>query len=162
MPDVFTKAKRSEVMSRIRSSGTAIEDRLYDAVREVLGWRWRIDRNVKGLPGSPDLVIPSLRLAVFADGCFYHGCSRHGRIPESNRAYWEPKLRANALRDTRNRRKLRSMGYSVWRFWEHDLEGRRVLTTKRTVARRLTPLQLEVSSSSETLARVAETRARWG
>jgi DNA mismatch endonuclease (patch repair protein) len=120
--DVFDPVKRSQVMSRIRSSSTRPEQQLYELVRSLLGGRWRIDRNVGGLPGKPDLVIPSLKVAVYLDGCFFHACPRHGRIPDSNRDYWEPKLTQNVRRDARNRRQLRELGYHVWRLWEHDFE----------------------------------------
>ena len=74
MADVFPPEQRSEIMSRIRSSGTTPEARLCASVREALGGRWRIDRNVRTLPGQPDVVVAGLHLAIFADGCFYHGC----------------------------------------------------------------------------------------
>ena len=67
MADVFTREERSEIMSRIRSSGTTTEARLYASVREALGGRWRIDKNVRTLPGQPDVVVPARRVAVFAD-----------------------------------------------------------------------------------------------
>jgi DNA mismatch endonuclease (patch repair protein) len=67
MADIFTPEKRSEIMSRIRSTGTTPETRLWVLVRAALGRRWRIDRNVRTLPGQPDVLIPSLRLAVFAE-----------------------------------------------------------------------------------------------
>lgn len=137
MPDIFTKQKRSEIMSRIRSSGTQIEDRLYAIVRGILGNRWRIDRNVTQLPGQPDLVVPSLKLAIFADGCFYHCCPKHGHIPKSNRAYWQPKLARNRKRDCSNRRKLRAMGYSVWRVWAHGLKGHAAMRTSLILSKRL-------------------------
>jgi DNA mismatch endonuclease (patch repair protein) len=144
MTDVFTPDKRSEVMSKIRSSGTRIEEQLYQAVRDALGYRWRIDRNVGALPGKPDVVVPTLWLAVFVDGCFYHSCPHHGRIPSSNRDYWEPKLRGNVRRDERNRRRLRSLGYHVWRFWEHDFTGRaRATATHRRIEGRVTALVAE-------------------
>lgn len=139
--DVFSRKKRSEVMSRIRSRGTALEEILYGLVRSSLDGRWRIDRNVKSLPGCPDIVIPRLHLAVFADGCFYHGCCRHGHIPKSNRGYWLPKLARNCARDRSNRRKLRGMGYSVWAVWEHALEGRRLVKTAASLHRRLSLLK---------------------
>lgn len=135
--DVFDREKRSAVMALIRSSGTRIETRLYEMVRAILGGRWRIDQNDRDLPGTPDVVVPSLRLVLLADGCFYHRCPRHGRVPDSNRAYWEPKLARNVQRDRRNRRALRAMGYSVWRFWEHDLEYRGVQRTLAVLERRL-------------------------
>jgi DNA mismatch endonuclease (patch repair protein) len=109
-------------MARIRSSGTHIEDDLYEIVRGALGYRWRIDRNRPDLPGKPDLVIPSLSVAIFADGCFYHQCPEHGRVPNSNTDYWEQKLERNERRELLNRRVLRSNGFSVWRFWEHDFK----------------------------------------
>jgi DNA mismatch endonuclease (patch repair protein) len=113
MADVFTPEKRSEIMSRIRSSGTTPEARLCAAVREALGGRWRIDMNVRTLPGQPDVVVPGLRLAIFADGCFYHGCPEHGHVPKSNVGYWLPKLVRNRRRDRASRRALRRMGFAV-------------------------------------------------
>ena len=93
MADIFTREKRSAVMANIRAHGSKPEERLYRLVRGVLGHRWRIDRNVEGLPGRPDVIIPSLRLVLLADGCFFHMCPQHGRIPDSHREYWAPKLR---------------------------------------------------------------------
>jgi DNA mismatch endonuclease (patch repair protein) len=132
MADIFSRAKRSEIMSRIRSRGTGPEQQLYALVRKILGWRRRVELNAPGLPGQPDVVIPSLRLAIFADGCFYHGCPRHGHVPKSNVAYWEPKIARTLERDRRNRSALRRQGYAVWRVWEHDL---RTTILPRTAAR---------------------------
>lgn len=136
MADVFDRKKRSDVMSRIRSTGTAVEERLYSLVRESIGPRWRVDRNVRSLPGRPDLVIPGLRVAIFADGCFYHGCPEHGHTPKTNQKYWRPKLARNWQRDQRNRKLLRRLGFSVWTFWEHSLEGRRIDRTRLTLSRK--------------------------
>ena len=119
-------------MSRIRSSGTTPETRLYAILRTSLGWRRRIDLNVTKLPGQPDVVIPSLRLVLFADGCFYHGCPVHGHNPKSNKRYWVPKLARNRKRDRRTRLELRKQGYEVWRIWECHLRGKRL---SRTVKR---------------------------
>ena len=107
-------------MARIRSSGTKPERYLYQTFRSALGYRWRIDTNVAELVGKPDLVVPSLSLAVFVDGCFFHSCPKHGRIPDSRQEYWKPKLEGNIRRDARVRRQLRRIGFSVWRFWSHD------------------------------------------
>jgi len=137
MADVFTPAKRSEIMSRIRSSGTTPEARLRASVREALGGRWRIDKNVRTLPGQPDVVVPGLRLAIFADGCFYHGCPEHGHVPKSNVKYWLTKLTRNRRRDRAKRRALRRMGFAVWRFWEHELKGRGMARTQLALARKL-------------------------
>jgi DNA mismatch endonuclease, patch repair protein len=139
--DCFTETKRSEVMGRIRSTGTTIEHSLYALTRAALPGRWRIDRNVVTLPGTPDVVIPSLRVAIFSDGCFFHACPAHGHRPLSNTAYWLPKLARNVRRDRRASRALRSMGFAVWRFWGHDLTARASdrtrLVLERRIARRL-------------------------
>ena len=131
MSDVFSRKKRSEVMSRIKSNGTRGEEVLHALIREFIGKRRRIERNVAGLPGRPDVVVPSLRLAVFADGCFYHVCPKHGHTPKSNRKYWIPKLEANYRRDKRSRRRLRELGYSVWSIWEHALRSPRLESTAK-------------------------------
>lgn len=141
--DIFSARKRSEIMSRIRSSGTAPEAVLHSLVRQALGGRWRIDENVRELPGQPDCLIPGLRLAIFVDGCFYHSCPLHKHAPKSNRSYWIPKLRRNTQRDKVNRRALRKMGFTVWRFWEHDLKKSRVEKTAIRLRRRLSMLTLE-------------------
>jgi DNA mismatch endonuclease, patch repair protein len=136
MTDVFDPAKRSAVMARIRSSGTKPEDHLHQIVRAIVGGRRRVIRNAKGLPGRPDLFIPSFNLAIFLDGCFYHGCPIHGHIPKSNTEYWSPKIARNIGRDHANARKLRRMGYRVWRIWEHAIEGRRAMATTAILQRR--------------------------
>ena len=162
MADVFDAAKRSEVMSRIRGSGTSIERRLFAIVRETLGPRRRMVRNAKSLPGKPDVFVPALSLALFADGCFFHQCPDHGRVPKSNADYWEPKLVANARRDTRHNRELRAQGISVWRFWEHHLEGARLKDTTLSLARRLAAREFAFANGSDqALAEVSITQPRF-
>jgi DNA mismatch endonuclease (patch repair protein) len=98
-----------------------------------------------------------LTLVLFADGCFYHCCPKHGHHPKSNQDYWVPKLARNCKRDRSNRRRLRGMGLSVWRFWEHDLKGSSIKRTYGILERRLLrrieaadsgPLHLEMSRCS--------------
>jgi DNA mismatch endonuclease, patch repair protein len=137
MADVFRAEKRSEIMSRIKSKGTRVEETLYSLVRHLLGPGRRVERNVVSLPGRPDIVVRSLRLAIFADGCFYHCCPRHGHKPKSNLGYWLPKLARNSLRDRTSRQRLRRLGYSVWAIWEHALEGGRLQHTRVIIQRRL-------------------------
>ena len=119
MADVFTKDKRSEVMSRIRSCGNKNTElalaKLFRANR-ITGWR----RN-QAVFGKPDFVFPRLRLAVFVDGCFWHSCPDHARIPKSNTAFWKKKLAANRARDLLVKRTLRKEGWRVLRIWEHEL-----------------------------------------
>jgi DNA mismatch endonuclease (patch repair protein) len=115
-------------MDRIRSFGNkATELRLLRILRseKISGWRRHID-----LPGRPDFAFPKTRIAVFVDGCFWHGCPLHYRRPHRDE-YWQPKLRRNRARDRRVARALRSMGWMVIRFWEHSL------TQPKRVARRL-------------------------
>src|SRR4051812_49233308 len=97
MTDVFTKAKRSEGMGRIRSRGNkATELRMIALLRAygITGWR----RGVL-LKGSPDFVFRRERVCVFVDGCFWHACPRHGTRPVGNGAFWKAKLERNAVRD---------------------------------------------------------------
>jgi DNA mismatch endonuclease (patch repair protein) len=85
---------------------------------ELVGWR----RNYP-LPGKPDFTFPRHRIAIFVDGCFWHGCAKHGRVPLSNRQYWVKKIDQNKRRDRKISRDLRSKGWTVLRLWEHDLEN---------------------------------------
>jgi DNA mismatch endonuclease, patch repair protein len=137
MADNHTPEQRSANMARIRSSGTTPEERLYVAVRTVLGHRWRIDRNVTAMVGRPDLVIPSLRLVIFADGCFFHGCPAHYRVPLSNSEYWQPKIAGNIQRDSIQRNALEADGWTVWRVWEHDLTKKTLPDTQLSLGDRL-------------------------
>ncbi|HEX9786189.1 MAG TPA: very short patch repair endonuclease [Opitutaceae bacterium] len=117
--DVFSKRKRSLVMATIRGSGNRdTELRLIAIFRmhRIIGWR-RGSR----LPGRPDFVFPRRKLAVFVDGCFWHGCPEHGRRPLSNRGYWEAKISRNRARDRNVNRQLRECGWRVLRIWEHAL-----------------------------------------
>jgi len=129
MADVFSKKKRSQVMAAIRSRGNMdTELKLASIFRahRIKGWR-RHQR----LPGSPDFIFPRERLAVFVDGCFWHGCPKHGRNPDSNRGYWLPKLKRNKQRDLTVSRRLRKAGWRVLRLWAH------ALNKPAAVARRL-------------------------
>jgi DNA mismatch endonuclease (patch repair protein) len=122
MPDIFTKAKRSAVMSLIRGRGNkAMEVALINLFRQhhITGWR----RNQKVF-GMPDFLFRRNRLALFVDGCFWHGCPKHCKIPVGNRAFWKKKFASNKARDRRVNRELRRLGWQVLRIWEHDLAKR--------------------------------------
>jgi DNA mismatch endonuclease (patch repair protein) len=119
MADVFSSRKRSDIMSRVRSSrNKATELAMVALLRRsrITGWR----RHPR-LFGSPDFVFPEHRLAVFADGCFWHGCPRHATKPASNRAFWKKKLARNKTRDRLVTRTLKERGWSVLRVWQHEL-----------------------------------------
>ena len=118
MSDVMTKSQRSRCMSRIKRRDTKPE-RLLRSSLWIRGLRYRVD--VK-LPGRPDIVFTRARLAIFVDGCFWHGCPVHGRMPNSNKSYWKPKLLGNMQRDQDNNKKLKDAGWKVLRIWEHELK----------------------------------------
>jgi DNA mismatch endonuclease (patch repair protein) len=119
MPDVFTKTKRSKVMSLIKGKGNKdTELRMIQLFRlnRINGWRRGCP-----LPGRPDFVFPKLKVAVFVDGCFWHGCSTHFKMPSNNKAFWETKIQANRKRDRIVNKLLKHKGWVVLRIWEHDL-----------------------------------------
>ena len=123
MPDVFAKAKRSQVMSRIRGQGNKdTELALMGLFRRhgIAGWRRR-----RPVFGKPDFIFPKLKLAVFVDGCFWHSCPLHATKPRNNAAFWEKKLASNKARDRLVRRVLWREGWRVLRLWEHELARRR-------------------------------------
>jgi DNA mismatch endonuclease (patch repair protein) len=117
--DVFSKAKRSQIMSRVRGHGNkATELAMVMLLRQyhIVGWR----RNVH-LFGNPDFVFTKHRVAVFVDGCFWHGCPKHGSRPSSNRTFWQKKLGRNKIRDRLVNRTLKARGWRVLRIWQHEL-----------------------------------------
>jgi DNA mismatch endonuclease (patch repair protein) len=164
MTDVFSKRKRSEVMSRICARGNKdTELALAHLLRahKISGWRRhalvrvasgerRVARKRKrrtsplpspqrgegaarasasspvtrhlSLAVRPDFVFRQARLAVFVDGCFWHGCPKHATQPKNNRAFWHRKLSANKTRDRLVNQTLRRAGWRVLRIWEHTLQ----------------------------------------
>src|SRR5262245_11512006 len=117
--DIYSKAKRSALMAAVRSAGNkSTELRLASAFRAfgLRGWRRHCN-----LYGKPDFAFPALRIAVFVDGCFWHGCPVHYRTPASNKSFWRQKILTNVARDRAVRRALKKRGWVVLRFWEHEL-----------------------------------------
>lgn len=107
------------------------------AVRRLLhaaGLRYRVDRApVPELRRRADIVFGPARLAVYIDGCFWHGCPLHGNTPRANTGYWEPKLRRNRERDAETDRLLTQAGWAVLRAWEHEAPGAVAERVKQTV-----------------------------
>lgn len=119
MADTLTAVQRSHLMSRVRSRGNeTTELRMITILRagHITGWR----RGVC-LIGKPDFTFRRERVVVFIDGCFWHGCRWHFRLPESNRHYWNRKIHANIKRDRKVTRSLQASRWCVLRFWEHSL-----------------------------------------
>ncbi|MBA4147067.1 MAG: very short patch repair endonuclease [Verrucomicrobia bacterium] len=132
MADIFTTSKRSQLMASIRSQGNlSTEQRMLSILRanKMRGWRRHIRLTLRG-PNPPvqhghlrpDFVWKRERLALFLDGCFWHGCRRHGHIPLTRSAFWSAKLERNMERDRAVSRALRKAGWTVVRIWEHDLK----------------------------------------
>jgi len=120
MTDVFSKRQRSEVMRRVRGSGTSTEMRVRALAKRAGA---RLSYNTKSLPGAPDIVARAAKVAVFVHGCFWHQhtCVRGSRRPKSNVEYWTRKLERNVRRDRRAARELRGLGWSVLTVWECQL-----------------------------------------
>jgi DNA mismatch endonuclease (patch repair protein) len=130
MADVMTSAQRSALMGRIRGRRNAsTEMRLARMLRAagVTGWRRHAP-----LPGRPDFIFRRGKVAVFVDGCFWHGCPAHFAVPKSRVAFWRSKISGNRRRDRRVGAELRRRGWLVIRIWEHALARR---TASRALAR---------------------------
>jgi len=135
MIDKLSKEQRSTHMAKIRGRGNlSTEGKVEETLlREgIRGW----EKHPISIRGRPDFFFPKQNLALFVDGCFWHGCSKcNRRTPQTRRNYWREKIIENRRRDARQRQALRRMGYSVMRIWEHDLENKYWI--KRLVTHRL-------------------------
>lgn len=118
--DSLTSARRSEQMARIRSGNTGPELKVRKILHRI-GYRFRLHR--RDLPGTPDIVLPRHRVAIFVHGCFWHGhdCRRGAREPKTNADYWRNKRSRNRRRDDRAQRELVAQGWRVLVLWECDL-----------------------------------------
>jgi DNA mismatch endonuclease (patch repair protein) len=119
--DVFSKSKRSDIMSKVSGKDTKPEM----LVRRYLfskGFRYR--KNVKDLSGKPDIVLPKYRTIIFIHGCFWHGheyCEA-AKLPTSNVDYWTMKISSNVTRDIQHQEKLKTLGWNVIVIWECELK----------------------------------------
>ena len=123
MTDTVDRAKRSEIMSRIRSRDTKPE-MIVRRIAHGLGFRFRLHR--RDLPGSPDLVFPRYRSVIMVHGCFWHrhpGC-KNASTPGTRVNYWETKLQGNVVRDRRNETALQDLGWRVLVVWVRDQGSR--------------------------------------
>ena len=122
MADIKTKESRSYNMSRIAGKDTKPEE----LVRKYLfskGFRYR--KNVRKLPGTPDLVLPKYRTVIFVNGCFWHkhdGC-KYFKWPKTNAEFWREKIETNIIRDSQQYAELKQLGYKVLIVWECQLKG---------------------------------------
>ncbi|SRR5258705_12971980 len=123
MSDIFTKEKRSYIMSKVSR---------YDTPQEILvrkflfskGFRFR--KNYRKLPGSPDIVLPKLKVVIFIHGCFWHGHNcKPARLPKSNTEFWDSKINSNKERDDRKSEELRKLGWQVVLLWQCELSNKK-------------------------------------
>jgi len=132
--DKLAAAKRRALMSKIRSSDTKPERVMRTALRQR-GLRFRTDYGAE----HADFAFPSAKVALFVDGCFWHGCPKHYVPPRNNATYWKWKVGYNRRRDSKLRTRLREAGWVVFRVWEHSLPmlaNRYAETVARRVRRR--------------------------
>ena len=118
MVDVFTKAKRSEIMSKIRNIDTKPE---LTVKRLLKKYHAKFVTHPKDVIGKPDIANKQKKLAVFIDGCFWHGCKICRTIPKTNRNFWEKKIDYNRKRRLKVKRELKRDGWRVLEFWEHEV-----------------------------------------
>lgn len=125
MSDIYSKSKRSEIMSKISGKETNPEI----LVRKYLfakGFRYR--KNVKGLPGKPDIVLRKYNTVIFVHGCFWHGhinCNK-SLLPVSNRDFWQDKIGKNILRDKQNISDLMAKGWRIIIVWQCEIKNKKM------------------------------------
>lgn len=117
--DIWSKKKRSAVMAKIRSKDTKPE---WIVRRYLFSRGYRYLKNVKGLPGTPDIVLRKYGIVIFIHGCFWHGHKVDGHIPHSNSDYWRNKIKRNQQRDEKHKEVLKKMGWKVMTIWECQLK----------------------------------------
>jgi DNA mismatch endonuclease (patch repair protein) len=131
MADIFSPSKRSEIMRSIKSRGNRSTELLLAATfRQIglVGWR----RHAR-LPGRPDFIFRKQRVAIFADGDFWHGNPRTFKVPLTNSAFWRKKIKYNRAKDRRITKSLRIRGWTVIRIWESSLKRRRKASLSRVM-----------------------------
>lgn len=128
MTDTFSAKQRSEIMKAVKSKGNkSTEIKLIEIFRiyHITGWR----RN-SNLTGHPDFIFPKNRIAVFADGCFWHGHNCRNVTPSENAEYWQNKIKRNKARDKAITKELTAKGWKVVRIWECEIKKDKVLKLK--------------------------------
>ncbi len=122
--DTFSKSERSKIMASVKSRGNKSTELQFVSIlkdKGIRGWR----RNYP-LIGNPDFVFPRQKIAVFIDGCFWHKCPKHCRLPASNKDYWNNKIEKNKIRDNKITKTLRANDWQVIRIWEHEIKSNKL------------------------------------
>jgi DNA mismatch endonuclease (patch repair protein) len=119
MTDIFSKKKRSEIMSKVRNKDSKIEVKFRKRLWQA-GFRY--SKNSTKYFGKPDLVLLKYKTVIFIDSCFWHGCKKHGSIPQTRKKFWETKIGRNKQRDKEVDKYYKKLGWKIIRIWEHNLK----------------------------------------
>ena len=119
MADNLTPEQRHKNMTHIKSSNTKIEK---DITKALWNLGYRFSKNVKDLPGKPDIAIKKYKIVIFLDSCFWHKCPEHFKKPKSNLEYWEPKIKRNVERDAEINSYYKQKNWHILRIWEHEVK----------------------------------------
>ncbi|MFH1461790.1 MAG: DNA mismatch endonuclease Vsr [bacterium] len=131
MADIFTKTKRSQIMTSIKGKNTFPE---LNVRRALFAKRLRYRIHDKNLPGVPDIVFHKYKAIIFIHGCFWHqhGC-KASTLPKTNESFWAKKLRNNFERDNENLKILKAMGWRVRIIWSCELKNKKFLKNEKAV-----------------------------
>lgn len=145
MSDNLSPKDRLKTMRAVKGKGTKPEKRLWAmlAGMRLKGWK----KNVGSITGKPDVVFPSQRVAVFVDGCFWHGCPHCRRkLPKTNREYWKRKIERNVELAQLHNKKLERDGWTVVRIWEHEMADTTIIRARILYALEKKEQQVEKSA----------------
>lgn len=120
MTDIFSKKKRSEIMSKVRSKDSKIE---IEFRKKLWGAGFRYRKNASKYFGKPDLVLRKYKTVIFIDSCFWHGCKKHGSTPQTRKKFWEAKIERNKQRDKEVSKHYKKNGWKIFRIWEHKIKA---------------------------------------
>ena len=132
MADIFSKTKRSDIMSKVRSKDSKIEIALRKALWKE-GFRYR--KNSTKHFGKPDIVLPKYKTVIFVDSCFWHGCKKHGSMPATRKNFWEKKIARNKERDKEVNRHYKKESWRLIRVWEHEIVKKYYPLTERIISK---------------------------
>lgn len=116
--DIFSKKKRSEIMSKVRNKDSKIEILFRKEIWKE-GFRYR--KNPANYFGKPDLVLKKYKTVIFVDSCFWHGCKRHCELPKTRKKFWENKISGTIKRDKKVNLHYKKKGWKTIRVWEHSI-----------------------------------------
>jgi DNA mismatch endonuclease, patch repair protein len=119
--DIYTKQKRSQIMSHISGKNTKPEI-IIRKIAHSLGYRFRLHK--KDLPGKPDIVFPKYKKVIFVNGCFWHGhknCKR-SKLPTTNKNFWKDKIEGNKKKDKGNLIRLKKLGWNYLVIWQCEIK----------------------------------------